>query len=258
MVAGPTLFPELAEVKETSINYFVYWRRPDGWLIAGPGWPQEYTKRIRNGWQHLSQYGSFTPGRQSVDARGIPFDAAHEGWRVLFQKGGAKEFPLEQIVAHGWHIRPPYREVSFPQLEGVEIEVMDCPECECMPFYMPRDLATHLRIRHDYRRQDIVALGDEAGINFRSQGRPAWMTEGGVLEQAGAEQVTEAEAPPRAQEYVCGIDGCTWAPTEGTKRPDVALAAHQKNSLKHRVAPDGGAPEGVTDGIHPLSEGQQE
>ena len=241
MREAPTLFPDAVRTKPTDTNFFLYWRKPDGWIVAAPGWPQEYAKRVRQGWEALPQYGTFTPGQVSKDIRGIRFNPHLEPWRVICQKGGAKEFPLEQVIAFNWHLAPPYKEVELPQLEGVEVDVLDCPECNVQPFHDPQHLAQHLRIRHDYTRLDLVTYGKEMGIDFSKRERK---------DKARRLEVPEEEKATLTVQKVergepCGIGGCTWAPSKKSKNPGAAMAGHRR--MKHSVGRKT-ASEGATDG----------
>lgn len=244
MVNSPSLFPTIASVEQEELNFFVYWRKPNGWVIAGPGWPQEYAKRIRHGWQHLGAYGSFVPGHLSRDTRGAAFSAAREGWRVGFQTdsdGFAKEFPVEQIIAYGWHITPPYREVKFPQLDGIEIETFECPECVRLPFSLASSLATHLRIGHDYSRTDLTEYGREMDIDFTQKGSREQERE---LREIAQRNLAEAGLT-LSNEFVCDVPGCGWAVPEVKTNKKQSLAAHKR--FKHeraRVPDEESAPEG--------------
>ena len=179
---APSLYPELVQqVTPPGKGQHGYYRRGDnGWIITGPVWPSyradmEYKDNV-----FLAKYGVFLydmPGNKTVfDVNGRNFSPVTEPWRQIFQKGGAKEFPLDQIIAFRWHIRPPYREVKFPQLAQVEIHNFFCPECDKGIFSAVRrpDAVDQLRIHltsrfndnHSYRPDDLKALGEEYGINF--------------------------------------------------------------------------------------------
>ncbi len=228
---APTLFPDKAEVQAAELNFLLYWRKvTNGWIVCAPGWPQEYAKRLKRGWTPLPQYGTFVPGRVSEDARGHRFDAHREPWRVIFQKGGAEEFPLDQVIAYNWHLTPPYREVEFPQLKGVDVDVLDCPECNLPPFHETDHLAQHLRIRHEYTRVDLKVYGEEMGIAFtRKTRKRAQVTE---LDRED-ERLVQLTAQDVERGDACGVDGCTWRPTKN-KNPGAALAGHRR--MKHQSA----------------------
>lgn len=231
MVSAPSLYPEVAEVKETSLNFFTYYRKADGWIVSAPGWPQEFAKRIRQGWTPLTQYGSFTPGRKSQDSRGQGFDAVREGWRMGFQKGGeafAREFPVAQIVAYNWHLTPPYREVAFPQIAGMDIPAFECPECVRPPLGAVSGLATHLRIKHDYSRVDLREYGKEIGVDFTAKSDRQQAAE---LAEKEVEQLTAAQVVV-ATEFRCDL--CEWAPLETVNDKVKSLASHKR--FKHERA----------------------
>lgn len=240
MVNAPTLYPDVPDTSESSLNYFGYFRKRDGWIVAAPAWPMEFAKRQRQGWTPLSQYGTFTPGRKSTDSRGATFDAAREGWRVGFQKGGqefAREFPIAQIVAYNWHLTPPYREITFPQLEGLDIPAFECPECVRPPLPTTQALATHLRLRHDYSRVDLREYGKEIGVDFTPRTERQQAAE---LAAREAEELTAAQTVvDRA--FACH---CGWAPPESTEDKEKSLATHQRFAHKRARVPEEPAPVG--------------
>lgn len=102
-----------------------YWRRPDGWISLGQANPHEFQRQTEKGMVALLQYGKFS----------FPYDKPHDWyperdpWWLLLNRGGVKEFPLDQVVQLGWHQRPPYPDVVFPQLAGQAIETTKCPVC---------------------------------------------------------------------------------------------------------------------------------
>ena len=155
---------------------------------------------------------------------------------MIFQLGGAKEFPVEQIIAYRWHVRPPYREVQFPQLAGVEITNYGCPECEkgifasVNPSEAAQMLRTHLTsaidAQHRYSPTDLTSLGKEWGIDFDS----ARMGRRSVrVERPEEPQVSEPLVLTKAKEYKCLA--CGFTPAEDNKRPWLALSNHKCSSL---------------------------
>ena len=239
----PSLHPEIIGQVATMGDFgkYIYWKLANGWVAFGPAYPAAWAKRLKAGQTPLPQYGQYDFSRRGMDADGRPWDAKAEPWRLIFQKGGAEQFPVEQIVAFRWHLRPPYREVSFPQLEGVEIEVYECPECEAGVFSRTMDLGKHLRLGHGYARSDLTEYGREAGIVFKRE-RPMR-----VPRQFGktvAEGLSSSEAPERNYEYRCEI--CGWAPLMAQKNPAFALSGHVR--MKHRAAPKRGVSKGEGDG----------
>ena len=179
------------------------------------------------------------PGRGStvVDRRGVPFNPAEEPWRLIFQHpDGAEAFPVTQVVAYRWHIRPPYREVQFPQVESIQIYDLFCPECEKGIFSAEQEqyaadlLRQHLTSRfdeaHSYRPEDLRALGQEIEIDFfaerRVRRRPV----------RGKESTLEPPAPAPdlgvSDTVRCRVCGEEFAST-------AALGGHMKSHRKERV-----------------------
>lgn len=212
----------------------IYWRLENGWIAHGDAHAGARDQRMRRGHTSLQQYGQFLYNRNSTDADGLPWDAREQPWRMIFQNGGAKEFCLDQIFAHNWHIRPPYREVEFPQLEGVYYEVYDCPECERGVFttrekgFAPADLVTHLRLGHDWNRAEVAEYAREIGVTFKRQRRTHLSKE---QQEKLVQQTTIPEESERDEEHKCTV--CGWRPSKKAQRPTVALKAHTR--LKHKA-----------------------
>ncbi len=192
----PSLYPDAMDIDvPTDRGYHQYARRPmDGSM---PGWVVQVPAQanLRKDYEHdrhfkyLDEYGQFlitqadaqTRALKHYDSRGVVWNSFVEPWRLIFQKGGAKEFPLEQVIAYHWHIRPPYREVEFPQLRGLDIVDFECPECtdKLVVFSAltkeeaARQLRIHLTSRindsHSYSPADVQALGAELGVDFFSR-----------------------------------------------------------------------------------------
>ena len=185
MMEAPTLFPEPVDVEiHGGRGLHGYYRNIKGWIVVQPTTPANKEGTIFKGGIFLPHYGEFKNGTaggkpMESDDRGMPWNPAEEPWRLIFQRRGAEAFPLEQILAYHWHIRPPYREVEFPQLEGVDVTDYFCPECEKGIFSHaePLEAADQLKIhltsgidrRHEYRTEDLTALGDREGIDFFSR-----------------------------------------------------------------------------------------
>src|SRR3990167_2156819 len=108
-----------------------YWRKKDGTVITGPE-PREtlYPIYQRKGYTHMPQYGALpTPGSPLPCCRGF---MRTDQFHVLLAKGGAKEMSLSQILAAGWHLKPPVihgKPATFPQLKGIAIEDVEGDEC---------------------------------------------------------------------------------------------------------------------------------
>lgn len=219
------LYPDRAQTQRTPLGDLMYFRKPDGWIAPAQSAPNYYASKLRRAWTPLPQYGTFTGGEGSTDTRGIPFDAHVEMWRVIFQKGGADAFPIDQIIAYNWHLAPPYAGVTFPQMEGVEVPQIDCPECDLVPCHDVADLATHLRIGHKYTRSDLKVYGDEIGIKFDRKRTKVKIP--ARLDAALAEAKEMTPTTPERGE-ACGVGGCEWAPSKGNKKAAETLAAHRK------------------------------
>ena len=180
----PSLFPEVQEaVIPPGKGMHAYFKRQrDGWIATHGAWPSAQSDMAFKGWVHQPQFGVFPMpgpggGSAATDRRGVPFNPADEPWRLILQHpDGAAAFSVAQIIAYRWHIRPPYREVRFPQIEGIDITNYFCPECDKGIFSSPREqeaadllrqhLTSQFDAHHSYRTEDLRSLGDEIGIDF--------------------------------------------------------------------------------------------
>lgn len=181
---APSLYPEIIETSTPpGKGHHGYFRRlRDGWIVTHGAWPTAQSDMSFKGFVFLQQFGVFTmpgPGKGSVvtDRRGIAFNPSEEPWRLILQHpDGAEAFPIGQVIAYRWHIRPPYREIRFPQVEKVQIYDLFCPECEKGIFSAEEEqdsadmLRQHLVSQfdsvHSYRPEDLRALGQEIGVDF--------------------------------------------------------------------------------------------
>lgn len=168
----------------------IYWRKPDGWIVTGPsavpgpdGRPltRQAESLMRKGWTPLIEYSytdkvspktgqreTLDPSKDDGDRLGTP-----DRYFWLFRNGGAHLFSIEQIVAHHWHITPPFglSKTVFPQLS--EWDVPDpywCPACagERPPKNSPEEVVRHLMIQHS---QTLVQVRDlqQATHDFRDK-----------------------------------------------------------------------------------------
>lgn len=182
-VEAPSLYPQVREVEAPpGKGHHGYYRKPDGWIVVASTSPSNRSDYEYKGFRFLPRYGQFVYGThggqpRERDARGIPWNPADEPWRLFFQKGGAKEFSIEQIIAYRWHLRPPYREIEFPQLKGVEIHDLPCPECDtAFSSTVLSEAVSHLRThltsgvnrQHSYSVTDLRELGKEWDIDFET------------------------------------------------------------------------------------------
>mgnify|MGYP001560288915 CR=1 FL=1 len=208
----PSLFPEVQELPTPpGRGEHAYYRRlKDGWIVTAPAWPSFEQDMRFKGFERLHQYGTFTCDmgeKKNRDVRGQPLDVIREPWRLILQQKGATEFSVAQIIAFRWHIQPPYQEVKFPQLQGLIITTLYCPECEQGVFahLEENEAADQLRIhlmsgindRHKYTPKDMLDLGTEWGINLmpRRIGRRPVRLEKTTLEKTtrASKQETEKE-----------------------------------------------------------------
>ena len=245
MTQPRTLFPDRASTQKTPLGNFMYYKKPDGWIIPAQSSPNYFAGKLARGFTPLPQYGTYTPGEQSEDTHGVPFDAHVEMWRVIFQKNGAEAFPIDQIIAYHWHLSPPYAGITFPQMEGVEVPQLDCPECDIPPCHDVSDLATHLRIRHKYARADLTAYGNEVDIKFDRKRTKVRVRPD--LQEALTK--VELETATLERQEPCGVNGCTWAPSKG-KDYEKAMRWHRQKAKIHQsgtVPAQKGATDGATE-----------
>lgn len=177
----PPLHPEIEQIdiKKPGRGEHGYYRRKDGWIVTAPTWDSFRADLEYKGCTYLPEYGQFllgTPwGETSKDNRGQGYNAAQEPWKMIFQRGGAKEFPISQIIAYRWHINSPYADVQFAQMEGINVTDLACPECSSLFSHQDEDeamdmlrrhLTSGINSRHTYNMADLLALGEEWDIDF--------------------------------------------------------------------------------------------
>lgn len=138
-----------------------YWKNQNGDIVIGGMWANEYMEQSQRGWTPLRQYGSF-----DVYSNNIAFNA--DPFRLLLERGGAKEFPLSQIREMGWHRKLPFPGLHFPQLDGVENTDVQCGHCGRW-FLTTQNLSTHESVMHTAISQNqglsrvlVNALGKSA------------------------------------------------------------------------------------------------
>lgn len=133
---------------------WMYWRRPkregdpmSEWITIGPGGATPrgardvgtYNLYLKKGFKPITQYGYVKPPE------------SERGWLdfvALIERGGAKEFPVSQILAYRWHLRPPVPGVTFPQLEKIKDEIQHavCPQCDFDIWAPPDDMSIGNRL----------------------------------------------------------------------------------------------------------------
>lgn len=139
-----------------------YWKKENGAIVTGQFTPNEYIHNLKQGWTPYENGPRFL--MTETDRR--------QGFRAFLDAGGAKEFPLRQILEAGWHRKPPVvngKPVEFPQLrrdaegrvlvpnaEGVDEPLIEptCPVCRKI----------YLSI-HDLQRHESVAHKDTSTQN---------------------------------------------------------------------------------------------
>lgn len=84
-----------------------YWRRSDGWITHAHADEHNIRTYKDKGMTPLEQYGKFflTPilRRDKFNRLIATQDTFNRPWAVILQKGGAHQFPLDQVIAHNWH-----------------------------------------------------------------------------------------------------------------------------------------------------------
>lgn len=124
---------------------YIYWRKSDGTIIFGPNTPSERMEYESMGFTPLDKYGTFR-------ATAVGWSPMREPFRQLIALGGEVEFTAEQIIDNGWHRKPPYDGIVFPQLEGVETHDVQCAVCNKWLKDSQR-LGVHMSVIHQDRSQ---------------------------------------------------------------------------------------------------------
>ena len=132
------------EGEKGDIGLNAYWRRADGGIAlvdGGPNGMQVYPKKK---WTYLGEYGQWSLTRQGN------WDPMNNPYQKILERGGVKEFSLDQIVELNWHRKPHpvlkrqmdalitagvTEEAAFvavmPQLKGFTREDFLCPNSSC-------------------------------------------------------------------------------------------------------------------------------
>ncbi len=244
----PSMYPESREAHSPpGRGKHGYYRKPNGWIVVAATTPTNRSDYEYKGFTFLPQYGEFTNGTNVLgakqleqDDRGTPWNPAVEPWRLILQRGGAEEFPVEQVIAYRWHLRPPYREAEFPQLKDVGITNYFCPECEKGVFAstVAREAAEQLRThlttgmnnRHSYTPTDLRALGEELDIDFDS-------ARVGRLQELKTQSMEPSPAPPEmtpTARLTCEEEGCEFITPEDSKNHPASLRMH---GMSHKKEP---------------------
>jgi len=190
-----------------------YYKKPErandpqsGWITCGPGGALSTGQRdigsvmhyMGKGMKVISQYGTAPQPSQTYRTPGGQYIR-------MLENGGAREFPVSQILQLKWNIKPPIPGIVFPQLEAVRdrIKVFTCYECDpglafevyCLDDdrLAPRIFLTHLMRLHEMRRDEALAAVREQGFTI---GRAAAVE----AERDAATPVTIESAPPATTE----------------------------------------------------------
>ena len=203
------LLPEqyIAQARSRVQPTHMYYRQPNGWITVEAATLIERAKFQDRGWTPLMDYPRFDMGHVWC---------ADNQLATLFQFGGAKELPLDQIVSMGFHLNPPvaltcrqpitelhnhnrdcYRgskPVHFPQLEGVTIPgPFPCRFCDRAPFPVEQARRNHEEVAHKDERASI-RTGETLASSLVT----------GLRGEPEAAVATTSVAP---MPYVCGFCG---------------------------------------------------
>ncbi len=166
-----------------------YYRQPDGWVTVSLATDLEETVFRRKGWEPLKQYGK-------VEMAGAY--AVNHPLEALFQGGGAKELPVDQVIGMGLHLSKPLlpacglrlnqyhkqhtngandtidcwtgaEPVEFPQLENPPPAV-PCTICK-REFPTDEACGQHEEVMHKEHKADI-RMGEAlaSALNGKQQG----------------------------------------------------------------------------------------
>ena len=217
LASPPNAAPIFNEVLGQGLGDQMFYRQPNGWITSGPiGKANSRKHAYRDqGWEPLDAYGRFDLIDYYVDH---PLE-------VLLIRGGAEELPIEQVVALGWHLRPPTlprcgvqlgadhknrvnrpkhyqlcwdgaQPAVFPQLEGQEFESPSpCEYCDRDDFATDKARSQHIRVLH---RDEVKEIATAREMAKGMQEAVLLGLNGG----AAASKVT-----PGLSKYACGICG---------------------------------------------------
>lgn len=217
IAAARSAFTENRQRSERVCFYRTPQKKVDGSRHLQAGWigwgdTQQSIKlgKIARGYIPLEQYGYIQTKRMDSDPDG-PFETYGPWGVILSQRNGVLEFPKDQILSYYWYDADRLRQslkgnlpptlkvrdgmVLWPQLAGAEIRVFLCPECSDHPEREAVNLARHLRIWHAYDRADIIAFGQQYGVDFSTE-----MNREGRVIKAFSFDAAEAEVEPEEDE----------------------------------------------------------
>lgn len=229
----------------------MFYRQPNGWITSGPigkGHSRKFAYQ-RQGWTPLEEYGRF----DLLDYY------ANQPLEVLFLRGGAKELPVEQVKALGFHLHPPLlpncqlqlgakhaarmeypnhynlcwqdaQPVTFPQLEGQTFQKVDqCEFCERDNFASDASRSQHMRVLHKDEMASIAAAREMAkGMQSAVAGL--------MVSSHPANYRPHTELSPASLPFACGVAGC------GESFEKVShLSAHVKLHVGHELSEEAAA-----------------
>ncbi len=138
-----------------------YYKRPkregdpmSDWIVCGPGGPSPKGRDMAS----LTLYSQ--KGHLPITAYGpapIPSEVYRLGpgaqWINILQNGGAKEFPINQVLTLKWHLKCPVPGVRFPATEAAiaegKVKRFVCPDCDLeLWFEMTDDITPLVCFRH--------------------------------------------------------------------------------------------------------------
>lgn len=214
----------------------IYWKRgPNeehaGWILIGPsaeiganGRPLTLQAEawIRKGRVPLVQYSYTNRTYKNGERHTIETsaDRLHTEWRWywLFKNGGAHLFPIDQIVAYKWHIKPPYDlpKSVFPQLDEWDVpDPLWCAACPGTraPKNSVEELVTHAMIAHrmtEPQARDLLKYASEppvgpSGLNIRR--KAAKIEQKAEAEGVFPMEMPSPEAPAQPTKHICNFCG---------------------------------------------------
>jgi hypothetical protein len=141
-----------------------YYRKPKTGYIHYSYGPEtrQAQSLINKGHELLLKYSWTNKTRDDGSPLRIDYEAdEHPNPYYWFIKnGGAPEFPLEQVIEHGWDVNPPFGlpVEAFPQLKGNMPVRWQCSVCgpERMGFIKEQHLRNHLRVGHQLRMNEVA------------------------------------------------------------------------------------------------------
>lgn len=220
---GPSIFNEIMGVGSGDYQYY---RQANGWITSGPIGKNRGREAfaVLEGWTPL--------GGPHAQARGEPdygvFDLlpyyVEAPFEVLFMRGGAREMPVEQVMALGFHLHPPLvprcrlqvgpqhkaasgsighlpicwrgaQPVEFPQLAGRQFAaVPQCDFCEADRFASTKARLQHIRVMHkDELKELLLAQNIAQGVASAMGNAPAAPPEPDDSAERAKAEAAEAE-----------------------------------------------------------------